>query len=135
MPSIDGILQVVLNLVPPVHGDDRVEVAIAIVEVDKLVVGREGASRVLQDGTWLTDRLRLIAAHKHRIRLKPAVERKGCVHLRRVLIEPNSLLAGAVVPRDRPGHAPLVYGLSGYTAGERGGAFNLRGVLLMHLLK
>ena len=49
MSSIDGILQVVLNLVPPVHGDDRVEVAIAIVEVDKLVVGREGASRVLQD--------------------------------------------------------------------------------------
>ena len=135
MPSIDAILQVVLNLVPPVHVDDRVEVAIAIVEVDKLGVGRKGASRVLQDGTWLTDRLRLIAAHKHRIRLKPAVDRKGCEHLRRVLIEPNSMLAGAVVTRDRPGHAPLVYGLRGYTAGERGGAFNLRGVLLMHLLK
>ena len=134
MPSIDGILQVVLHLVPPVHGDDRVEVAIAIVEVDKLGVGRKGASRVLQDGTWLTDRLRLIAAHKHRIRLKPAVDRKG-EHLRRVLIEPISMLTGAVVTRDRPGHAPLVYGLRGYTAGERGGAFNLRGVLLMHLLK
>ena len=113
MPSIYGILQVVLDLVPPIHVDDRVDVAIAIVEFDKLVVGRKGASRVLQEGTWLTNRLRLITAHKHRIRLKPAVDRKRCEHLRRVLIEPNSLLAGAVVTRDRPGHAPLVHGLSG----------------------
>ena len=55
LPSIDGILQVVLNLVPPICGDDRVDVAIAIVEVDKLVVGRQGASRLMRDVTWLTD--------------------------------------------------------------------------------
>ena len=47
MPSIDGFLQVVLNLVPLIHGDGRVDIAIAIVEVDKLVVGRKGASRIM----------------------------------------------------------------------------------------
>ena len=97
MFSIDGFLQVILNLVPLIHGDGRVDIAIAIVEVDKLVVGRKGASRIMQDGTWLIDRLRPIAAHKHLIRIKPAVDRKGCEHLRRVLIEHNSLLAVAVV--------------------------------------
>ena len=109
MPSIAGILQVVET---PIHGDDRVDIAIAAIEVDKLV-GRKGSSRVLDDRTWLTDRLRLIAAHKRRIRMEPAVDRKRCKHRRRVLVDPNSLLAVAVVTRDRPSHAPLVYGLSG----------------------
>ena len=108
MPSIAaGILQVVE---PPIHGYDRVEmIAIAGVE-DRELAGRKGASLVLDDGARLTYRLRAVAAQKHRISLKSAVHLKGCwVHLRRILIdEPDALLAGAVVTRDRPGHAPLV---------------------------
>ena len=106
---------------PSVHIDDGVDFAVAAGgEVDELVWCK-GARRVveLDDGVWLAYRLRVFASLKQRIRLKSTIKREGRGEQgRRSLVEPDTLLAGAVVSRDRPCHAPLVYGLCGYTACE-----------------